>query len=102
MKRRQKQMLMSFLHAGYSAYNLTGWDCKERARPDPTGSRGQHFMAPRSVPGCSVPCLSLPIRTRTQENTHSSQGTVKGALLALLLCLQSPSTSSMPWTQVYR
>lgn len=73
---------------------------QEKAHPGPIGSRRQHFMAPRSGPGCSVSCP--PGQAAHSRSEHAHRGTFtqgsgysQGALLALLLCLHSPSTSSM-------
>lgn len=77
---------------------------QEKAHPGPIGSRRQHFMAPRPGPGCSVSCP--PGQAAHSRSEHAHRGTFtqgsgysQGTLLALLLCLHSPSTSSMSWTQ---
>lgn len=58
------------------------------------------FMAPRSGPGCSVSCPQGCATHSLSEHAHRGQDTVKGTLLALLLCLRSPSTSSMTCTHL--
>lgn len=69
--------------------------------PRPHTQQKAAFMAPRSGPGWMFSVLPLEAVPLTPyQNMHTGQDTVKGALHALLLCLQSPSTSSMPWTHL--
>ena len=76
---------------------------KEGAHPGALGSRRQIFWLPDLGMGAQCPAppdhAPHPLSEHAHRGTHmGGQDTVQGALLALLLCLQSPSTNSMPWT----